>query len=978
LPAHLEAAGLEEDLHRLLRLDYVTDHFPVKSPEQRSRSNAWFSAKQAAGDTAGYLGDVALAWRLAIAASLRETERGQPSASVGMILRYALITASIGSIASNLPLALLAELVEKGVWTVDEGLTYARRVPVPHTRAQALAALVPQLPESMRESALVEALANARVTTDETARARVLVALARHLTEALLAETLNVAQGITDEAARALALVALSPRLPEALLIEVYESSRVIRGKTYRVNVLTALAPHVDSVRRAKILDEALTIAHSIEDKTERARALMSLAAHLSTQRRRRKLRGAALEAAHSIEDQPIRANALAALASEVPRMRQRRKIVSDVLALDFLRDPWGIDMIALVVNPGLKVLPAAAPHMAWPHLLEALQLARVYESDSRTSRAEVLAAVVPHLPWTLWEDTVDHYLHHSEDPYCRAMGLASLAPQLPEAKRLEVLDAALAATRAIREADKRASALAALAPNLSPALLGEALTATQAISDEAAQVSALATLAQCLPEVERTEVVGLALSVAQAVRDESARASVLAALAPQLPQALVVQMLEATRMFVEKAPRARALAALAPQLSGGERAAALDEALKAAQAIEDKDERADVLAALAPLLSAPMRAHAMAQALASSLMVSLSWAGERLAINTPHIPETGNVQILANALAAARSEYYSPRVEVLAALAPYLPDALLAEALAFAETVRDKNARAKAFAILAPHLSKVLMSKAIKTARAIEGEYWQARVLTSLAAHLWNLRQRGKVLDEALTVAGRLHGFPRETVEVLAAVAPYLPINERRRRVLDKALKVANTIDDETARVDAFAALAPHLPEDLRAAMLNASRAIDEPNQRTRALLIIASHLQGAERVRVLNEALEATNTIADQAARADAFAAMAPHLPQALLTKTLEATLTMGGPNERTKALVALVPLTSRSATHLGRIGLVRTWEAAVSGLAAGTRTDLLAAIQTLHLATHALGGPQAIRETVWAINDVAHWWP
>src|SRR4051812_35337479 len=78
LVTHLELAGQTDVVHRLLALE---------TPGGR---NAWQEAKERAGDTTGFLADVARAWRLADAAvpGDRTCETGR---ALGRQTRYALL-----------------------------------------------------------------------------------------------------------------------------------------------------------------------------------------------------------------------------------------------------------------------------------------------------------------------------------------------------------------------------------------------------------------------------------------------------------------------------------------------------------------------------------------------------------------------------------------------------------------------------------------------------------------------------------------------------------------------------------------------------------------------------------------------------------------------------------------------------------------------------------------------------------------------
>ena len=110
---HMEHSGNNEMLHSLLK------------EETAAFRNGWYHAREELGQIAGYMSDVGRAWRLTETA---HEDVAFPIA-VGLQCRYALITASINSLASNLLPRFLAALVEKRVWPITQGLAYARHVP---------------------------------------------------------------------------------------------------------------------------------------------------------------------------------------------------------------------------------------------------------------------------------------------------------------------------------------------------------------------------------------------------------------------------------------------------------------------------------------------------------------------------------------------------------------------------------------------------------------------------------------------------------------------------------------------------------------------------------------------------------------------------------------------------------------------------------------------------------------------------------
>jgi hypothetical protein len=145
LVTHLASAENTRHVHELLARD--SDAPSHSGGEEgigtakllRLHANAWFTAREERGDTEGYLDDVARAWRLAEQESYSSIEVGRPAARLALEVRYALVTASLGSLARGTPPTLLRALVDAGTWTLPQALQYARQIPLAPLRAEALA-----------------------------------------------------------------------------------------------------------------------------------------------------------------------------------------------------------------------------------------------------------------------------------------------------------------------------------------------------------------------------------------------------------------------------------------------------------------------------------------------------------------------------------------------------------------------------------------------------------------------------------------------------------------------------------------------------------------------------------------------------------------------------------------------------------------------------------------------------------------------
>jgi Trypsin-like peptidase domain len=246
-------------------------------------SQGWMRAWEAhEGTFDGFLSDLARAWKRAEAASAQAQSTENRGRAIGRQCRYALIVASIKSLAGNIPPALLAALVEKGVWTPIQGLASARQIPDGWRRAEVLVDLAPHLSEPLPW----EALADARAIADEYRRAQALAGLVPRLGELGYGEeALAAAREIADDESRAQALVELAPHLPEPLQVTVLQEAlavvRAIADEERRAQALAGLAPHLPEPLQVTVLQEALAAARAIANDESRAQSLAGLAPHV-------------------------------------------------------------------------------------------------------------------------------------------------------------------------------------------------------------------------------------------------------------------------------------------------------------------------------------------------------------------------------------------------------------------------------------------------------------------------------------------------------------------------------------------------------------------------------------------------------------------------------------------------------------------------------------------------------------------------
>jgi len=149
LAKDLDELGKTADLHRLLALD-----------TSKGR-NAWFEAKYVGGNAGGFLADVSLAWHAAWRADDALGDGVRAGSNATLQARYALITASVNSLAKNLPPDLVRMAVQYDLLSPLAVLDLLRSSTAGPARAADVLVQLAPLPDILLEEA-VTVCANGR------------------------------------------------------------------------------------------------------------------------------------------------------------------------------------------------------------------------------------------------------------------------------------------------------------------------------------------------------------------------------------------------------------------------------------------------------------------------------------------------------------------------------------------------------------------------------------------------------------------------------------------------------------------------------------------------------------------------------------------------------------------------------------------------------------------------------------------------
>jgi hypothetical protein len=269
------------------------------------------------------------------------------------------------------------------------------------------------------------------------------------------------------------------------------------------------------------------------------------------------------------------------------------------------------------------------------------------------------------------------------------------------------------------------------------------------------------------------------------------------------------------------------------------------------------------------------------------------------------YLPETWLQDALSIGL---KIQYQAAQICAVSALIPYLPNALqnevLHDTLVKAQEVRDHDDRTEALTHLAPYLTQHQLGLVLNDAWKIEDDQIKMKSLVRLIPYLTG-RIRNKVMRRA--VDGLLHDLILDDdIETFTGLAPYLP-----KRLLLKARAAARRIENKSDQGDILRGLVPYVPEYLR-------------ND-------------------VLREALTAIRAEDYKVHRELSLTRLAPYL-----------------------------------AKYLPQVMLNDLWCETLHTSASRTRNELLIDIKCLAPVLLALGGQEAILKTFRTVQNVGQWWP
>ena len=444
---------------------------------------------------------------------------------------------------------------------------------------------------------------------------------------------------------------------------------------------------------------------------------------------------------------------------------------------------------------------------------------------------------------------------------------------------------------------------------------------------------------------------------------------------------------------------RASLLTEIADYLPQDLKEEVLQKAFIATKSIRDEGVRLNVLKSLAHKLPPDLLPEAIA--IGKVIKSSRLAYAQALKVLTPLLPS----DLLLEALDVARDPNLNSEYTIalaLSALADELPEELQTEvaleALASAESIPSgdysdvyRSAALTAVADVVPEaLQAEVLQKALDSARGVEDECCRSISLANLVSKLPPEELQAEVLQEALDSARGVEEECYDSIS-LANLVPDLP-PEELQQILDVFRD--NRVDWGAI---ALLILIPKLPLDLLPEALTIARVIQQKSDRAMALIAITARLpevlpetfalvksikyesRGIVRKQGYFEAMTAivpnlllSELLPGSGDKRKVPIAMAPHLSSELLPEAFDIAKDIPLRWDRIPVLIALASRMSKMPND----ELLPLWQTTRHWLSQQSGQELAHHVLALTAVIYAIGGSEAVTESLIEIQDVKRW--
>jgi hypothetical protein len=940
LAAHLEAAGRANELHRLLKLEWFDEEtIPITRTGWRGfldrvlgrehtrtirhYKNAWYAAQKSADDVSGYVNDVERAWRLA---------RASQVSPASLSVRYALITASLNSLAQNITPALLKLLVETKTWTVSQAWVYARQAPDAQQRAEALILIHPYLPSSLQDECIRIAFINVQAIPYAEEQMRLLKQLAPHLSE----ELKNQAAKHNWQEWRGWnlkALEALAPELSERVLCELIDALR--KGQEWdRGRMLVPLLAELPEPRNTEVAQEIYLEMISQEgyakDFFYRSATDLMLTAGVAP-----------------YLPEPLKTEAFASIFTTAGALKH---IISFTSIADI---------------PGSLVphLPAAMKDAVIPEILTEIE-----NNDFPRNRLTALASLAPHVTDPAHKGALINQITNSlnelnqEDQHI-------VNPILVELAQSGYVTEALGMVATIKREFLKTEILAQLAPFLSAETLPAAFSLLNNVAEHWDKHKALSALL-----VQQAQLGGAEEAFAAAgVLENPWKIATITGVFPFVAESRRAELVKEALATAETTRRdygdqEKVAASIAGALA---ESGAQQQALDFARSLDGPWMQAAAFARLVPKLQEELRTSVQEETIQKIETLDSYNQTIKFAELIPVFPDGVGPETFRQFLSKAESlAGESLIMEPLAALAPHAPnelrDSIIQQVIAAAELTNNDSGKAEALIAIAGYISSAEVEKLWAIARKVRGSIRREQAFAGIAAYL-----PASSLPQLLAEAKNNEDASAKWEEISALLPRLAETGD-----VTNALTLAGEIPSEITRDLALASLAKHLTPDALQELLEEAKTLVDKTSRAYALTALTEHTAEPQKSELAQLAIDNVLGSYDYEFRAKAYATLLPLLPDTAKAETLKRLVNSTQKlyrDARVAIYAALVP-------HILQLPAPErhsTWNAILQILASKSRGDLFLDLSVFMPVIGSLGGADELLETNRAIEDSVRWW-
>lgn len=236
--------------------------------------HAWYIERRERNEINGFHQDLELAREyFETLAADTDTTGEEKTVSLGWICRCALMKASSRDVSSRIPVALLDEMVQSGIWSPLRGLGYVEQISDEAQRSASIITLTSYLLRSddnqnhshNRAEEIDRILEVIKRFIDAEHSKRAIIGVARIFRDHRLARGLRDLYEIAKEIAKGKdysidsvgTIIGLIPLLPSSLHRSIFESISTVEQPAMRARLLYALIPYLDE----SLLERACVIA---------------------------------------------------------------------------------------------------------------------------------------------------------------------------------------------------------------------------------------------------------------------------------------------------------------------------------------------------------------------------------------------------------------------------------------------------------------------------------------------------------------------------------------------------------------------------------------------------------------------------------------------------------------------------------------------------------------------------------------------